>query len=167
MPDGNIRDTEENRLKLIEVFREHRPEIVFGFYNKLTRHPDHYFAGQLVKECMFLAGLKKLRSTHPAHRPSALIYFKGLENQERPDFIVDISEVWEQKIQAIQAYTSQVSVEKVDESNVKTIIRTQAFWEILEAQSRIAGAMIGTKYGESFYCDAPANIADIPAAFKR
>jgi bacillithiol biosynthesis deacetylase BshB1 len=167
MPDGNIRNTEENRMKLIEVIREHRPEIMFGFYNELTRHPDHYFAGQLVKECMFLAGLEKLRSNHPEHRPSALIYFKGLRTQEKPDFVVDISDVWEQKIQAIQAYKSQVTVEKEDESNSKNIIRTQAFWEILEAQSRIAGAMIGTKYGESFYCDTPAKIIDIPAAFKR
>jgi hypothetical protein len=68
---------------------------------------------------------------------------------------------------SIQAYKSQVTVEKEDESNSKNIIRTQAFWEILEAQSRIAGAMIGTKYGESFYCDTPAKIIDIPAAFKR
>jgi bacillithiol biosynthesis deacetylase BshB1 len=167
MPDGNIRNTEENRMKLIEVIREHRPEIVFGFYNELTRHPDHYFAGQLVKECLFLSGLEKLRSSFPPHRPSALIYFKGLTTQEKPDFIVDVSEVWEQKIQAIQAYSSQVIAEKEDDSNTKTFIRSQAFWEILEAQSRIAGAMIGTKYGESFYCDAPANISDIPAAFKR
>jgi len=167
MPDGNLRNTEENRLKLIDVIREHKPEIIFSFYNELTRHPDHYFAGQLVKECVFLAGLEKLQTKHSSHRPSSLIYFKSLRTQDRPDLIVDISEFWERKMQAIRAYSSQVTAEGEDDTSTKTFIRSHTFWEILEAQARIAGSMIGVKYGESFYCDYPAKLADIPTAFKR
>ena len=63
MPDEGIRNTEENRLKLIDVIREHKPQILFGFVNQLVRHPDHYYAGRLVKECLFLAGLEKSRRT--------------------------------------------------------------------------------------------------------
>ena len=167
MPDGNIRNTEENRMKLIDVMREHRPEIVFGFFNELTRHPDHYFAGQLVKECVFLSGLEKLRTKHPAHRPSSLIHFKGLRTLDKPDFVVDISERWEQKIAAIRAYASQVISEDEEDSGSKTLLRKKAFWEILEAHSRSLGAAIGVKYGEAFYSDAPLKIMDIPSAFKR
>ncbi|MBD3305307.1 bacillithiol biosynthesis deacetylase BshB1 [candidate division KSB3 bacterium] len=173
MPDGNIRNTEENRLKLIDVIREHQPEIMFSFYNELTRHPDHYFAGQLVKECVFLAGLEKIRTNHPPHRPSALITFKGMIMQDKPDFVVDISDYWEQKVAAIKAYESQVIVhdqaitQAEQQMPSKTFIRTQAFWEVLEARARIVGAMIGVKYGEAFYSDAPPKIADIPTAFKR
>jgi bacillithiol biosynthesis deacetylase BshB1 len=167
IPDGNIRTTDENRLKLIEVIRAHKPAVVFGFFNQLLRHPDHYYAGLLVKECVFLAGLEKIQTNHPPYRPSALITFKELIIRDKPDFVVDISHYWEQKVAAIRAYASQVMPEGEDDPHSKTFIRSNAFWEILEARSRMAGAMIGVQYGETFYSDTPAKILDIPTAFKR
>ncbi|MCP4405174.1 MAG: bacillithiol biosynthesis deacetylase BshB1 [bacterium] len=167
MPDGNIRNTEENRMKLIEVIRKHRPEIVFSFFNAMPRHPDHYYSGLLAKECVFLAGLEKINTDSPPHRPSTLIHFKELIIKDTPDFIVDISDVWEQKIEAVRAYQSQVIAENGDDSNSKTFIRSNAFWEVLEARSRMAGAMLHVKYGEPFYCETPARIMDIPAAFSQ
>lgn len=167
MPDGNIRDTEENRLKLIDVIRQYRPAIVFGFYPELQRHPDHYQAGMIVKECVFLAGLEKLVSAHPAYRPSQLIYFKLLIFHDRPDFVVDVTEFWEQKLQSIRAYGSQVTAEGEDDRSTKTFIRSNAFWNVLEARCTSAGSLIGVRYGEPFYCDAPPSITDIPTAFRR
>jgi bacillithiol biosynthesis deacetylase BshB1 len=165
MPDGDIRNTEENRFKLIDVIREHKPRIVFGFLNQLVRHPDHYYAGRLVKECAFLAGLEKIRTHHPPHRPSTLITFKELFVEDKPDLVVDISDCWEQKLAAIRAYASQVTVDDKDDHNSKTFIRSQAFWTLLEARCRVAGLRIGVKYGEPFYSDRPAKIMDVPAAF--
>ena len=167
MPDGHIRNTEENRMKLIEVIRKHRPEIVFSFFNSMPRHPDHYYSGLLTKECVFLAGLEKIQTAFPPHRPSNLIHFKELIIKDKPDFIVDISEVWEQKVAAVRAYQSQVIAENGDDSNSKTFIKSNAFWEVLEARSRMAGAMIGVKYGEPFYCETPPKITDALTAFKR
>lgn len=167
LQDGNLRNTDENRLKVIEVIRAQRPQIVVSFYPQMPRHPDHYYAGLLVKECVFLAGLEKIVTTHAAYRPSNLIYFKELILQDKPDFVVDITAVWAQKVAAIQAYDSQVCVNCDDDAPAKTFIRSKEFWEILEARARMAGAMIGVKYGEPFYCDAPARILDIPAAFTR
>ncbi len=167
MPDGNIRNTDENRLKLIDVIRQYKPDIMLSFFPQMPRHPDHYYAGLITKECVFLAGLEKIETQYPPHRPSRLIHFKELIIKDKPDFVVDITEFWERKIKAIRAYESQVTAEGEDDSNTKTFIRSHAFWEIMEARSRMLGAMIGVKYGESFYCDVPANITDIPAAFKR
>ena len=165
--DGNIRNTKENRLKVIDVMREYTPEIVVGFYPQMPRHPDHYYAGLLVKECIFLSGLEKIQTNHPPFRPSNLIHFKELLIYDKPDFVVDISDFWGQKMTAVQAYESQVCVDCEDDTEAKTFIRTRAFWELVEARSRMMGAMIGVKYGEAFYCDAPAKIMDIPAAFTR
>jgi len=167
MPDGNIRNTEENRLKVIDVIRRYRPTIVFGFYPELVRHPDHYYAGLIVKESVFLAGLEKITSNHSAYRPSQLIYFKHLIFHEKPDFVVDVTDFWERKIESIRAYGSQVTAEGEDDRGTKTFIRSSAFWDVLEARCKLAGGMIGVKYGEPFYCDAPARIQDIPAAFQR
>lgn len=167
MPDGNIRNSDENRTKLIEVIRQYTPTIVFGFYPERYRHPDHYHAGVLVKECAFLAGLEKIRTQYSPYRPSQLIYFKHLILQDKPDFVVDVSEFWEQKIKAIRAFSSQVTAEGEDDRGTKTFIRSNAFWEVVESRCRLAGAMVGVRYGEPFYCDTPARILDIPAAFKR
>jgi N-acetylglucosamine malate deacetylase 1 len=167
LPDGNIRNTEENRLKVIDVIRAQQPEILFSFANQLIRHPDHFYAGWLAQECLFLAGLQKIRTTHPPHRPSALITFKGLFVEEMPDFAVDVSAHWQRKLEAIRAYESQVTICHEDERTSKTFIRSQAFWELLEARGRLAGMHIGVPYGEPFYVDAPANIQDVPAAFTR
>ena len=167
LPDGNIRNTEENRLKVIEVIRQLRPRIVFAFYPQMPRHPDHYYAGLVVKECVFLAGLEKLKTDSAPFRPKNLIYFKELLIRDQPDFIVDVTDVWEQKVAAIRAYKSQVTQEDEDDSGTKTFIRSNAFWDVMEARSRTAGAMIGVRYGEPFYCDHPAKIQDVPAAFER
>ncbi len=167
VPDGNIRNTDENRLKLIKAIRQYAPEIMFGFFPEMPRHPDHYYAGLLVKECVFLAGLEKIKTQYPPHRPARLIYFKQLKIKDTPDFVVDITEFWERKIESIRAYESQVTTEGEDDSNTKTFIRSNAFWEIMEARSRMAGAMIGVKYGESFYSDDPPKIQDVPVAFMR
>lgn len=167
LPDGNIRNTEENRLKLIEVIREQRPETVFGFFNQLIRHPDHYYAGLLVRECVFLAGLEKIRTAHPLHRPSTLLTFKELVIRDKPDFVVDISAHWEQKIAAIRAYASQFSLADEPQSDPKRVAKIKTFWELVESRSRMAGAMIGAPYGETFYSDAAIRLTDIPAAFER
>ncbi len=167
MPDGHIRNTEENRMKLIRVIRKHRPTIVFSFFNAMPRHPDHYYSGLLTKECVFLAGLEKIETGSPPHRPSNLIHFKELVLNDKPDVVVDISEVWDQKVQAVRAYQSQVVAGNDAEQPPKTFIKSKAFWEVFEARSRMAGAMIGVRYGEPFYCEAPAKILDIPASFSR
>ena len=167
LPDGNVRNTEENRLKVIEVIRQQRPRIVFAFYPQMPRHPDHYYAGEIVKECVFLAGLEKLKTDSAPFRPKNLIYFKELLIRDQPDFIVDVTDVWEQKVAAIRAYKSQVTQADEDDSETKTFIRSNAFWDVMEARSLTAGAMIGVRYGEPFYCDHPAKIQDVPAAFER
>jgi bacillithiol biosynthesis deacetylase BshB1 len=155
IPDGNVRNTEENRLKIIDVIRQFRPRVVFTFVDLLTRHPDHYYTGVIMKEVIFLAGLEKIKTSHPPYRPNALVQFPELIPKKEADVIVDISDFWETKIRAIQAYSSQVTTEHEKNPRSKTFLRSKEFWEVLEARSRIAGALIGTKYGEPFYAPGP------------
>ncbi|GAB4184768.1 MAG: bacillithiol biosynthesis deacetylase BshB1 [Calditrichia bacterium] len=155
IPDGSVSNTEENRLKVIDVIRQYRPKVVFTFVDLLTRHPDHYYTGVILKECMFLSGLEKIKTNHAPYRPEALIQFPELIPRREPDVIVDITEFWETKIAAIQAYSSQVTVEFEKNPRPKTFLRSEQFWEVLEARSRLAGAQIGVKYGEPFYTQGP------------
>src|ERR1700757_3501035 len=59
IPDGRVKNTWENRLKVARVLREQQPRVVILPYWK-GRHPDHYTASTLGYEACFLAGLAKL-----------------------------------------------------------------------------------------------------------
>jgi bacillithiol biosynthesis deacetylase BshB1 len=157
--DGNVRNTDENRKKVIRVIREFEPNIVFGFVGE-TRHPDHLNVGQLVKECTFLAGLKKLRSDFPPHRPAAFFRFPELIPWEKPDFVVDISDVWEKKLEVLRCFESQFAVGSGSAESPETFLKSKDFWELVEAKARLTGIMIGVKYGEPFYSERPLRILD-------
>ena len=166
IPDGNIRDTEENRRQIIEVIRKHRPELVLSFADRPLRHPDHYHCGRMVKECCYLAGLEKIKTEAPAFRPSAFVGFPELLF-DKPDFVIDVTDFWETRQEAIRCFSTQVAQPGEDDSRSKTFIRSHSFWQIQEARGTMAGALIGVRYGEPFYSDNPPQVLDPLKAFKR
>jgi N-acetylglucosamine malate deacetylase 1 len=161
IPDGRVENTFENRLTVARVIREQRPRVVILPYWK-GRHPDHYTASTLGYEACFLAGLAKLdvsvaRAPSPAnqdngakilppHRPFKIIY-ATLYYDVRPTFVVDITELFETRFQALMAYKSQFS----DQEAGKDLFPAQA--EIrarIEAMARFYGLLGGVTYAEPF-----------------
>jgi bacillithiol biosynthesis deacetylase BshB1 len=160
IPDGRIWNTEGNRVKIIEVIRRFRPQIVFSFVAD-TRHPDHRHTGELVLECIFLAGLEKIATESAPFRPAAFIRFPELFPWHKPDFVVDISDVWEIKMAAIKAYASQFGDgSETPQEPPLTFLKSNEFLELIEAKCRLAGGMIGAKYGEPFYTHRPLRVTD-------
>src|SRR6201992_1794981 len=93
LPDGNVQNTLENRLKIAAVLRRLRPRVVILPYLQ-GRHPDHYTSATLGYEACFAAGLSRLDISpeHGApHRPYKIIY-ASLYADVRPTFVVDITE---------------------------------------------------------------------------
>jgi len=152
IPDGRVENTWENRLKVARVIREQRPHVVILPYWK-GRHPDHYMASTLGYEACFLAGLAKLdlsvapdATSHSPHRPFKIIY-ATLYYDVRPTFVVDITELFETRFQALMAYKSQFS----DQEAGKDLFPAQA--EIrarIEAMARFYGLLGGVTYAEPF-----------------
>ncbi len=153
IPDGRVENTFENRLKVARVIREQRPRVVILPYWK-GRHPDHYTASTLGYEGCFLAGLAKLdfgavgasATKLPPHRPFKIIY-ATLYYDVRPTFVVDITELFETRFQALMAYKSQFS----DQEAGKDLFPAQA--EIrarIEAMARFYGLLGGVTYAEPF-----------------
>ncbi len=165
LPDGNVRNTDSARQKVIEVIRDTRPELVFTFTDAPMRHPDHRVTGEIVRECVFLAGLEKFDTNQRPFRPSACIGFPELIPSSEPDFVLDITSFWNVKLNAIRAYDSQVTAEGENDGNTKTFIRSNRFWEILEARAIMAGAKVGAGYGEPFFSDQPLLIENVMAPF--
>ena len=163
VPDGRVEVTWENKLKIIKEIRTYRPRIVFAPY-WITRHPDHEKASHIVREAAYLAGLKKLNPDQEPFRPHKVLYYQ-CRYEFTPSFIVDISDVHEQKINSILAYKSQFHHQnKAEFGDEATLLSKPEFLDKIETRDKQYGTYIGVKYGEPFLIREAIRVDD-PVAF--
>ena len=136
--------------KVTAAIRKWRPRLVLGPCLE-DRHPDHIAGAELVRRAYYAATISKgPGQPHPAHRPDAWVqYFGHLEPQ--PSFIVDISDVWEQRLALAACYGSQVSPQQQDE--LPTNIGAPDFQRRVESRFAYWGSRIGAAYGEPYRMD--------------
>src|SRR3954468_19282369 len=109
LADAGIVNDVATRELLARAIRRFRPKVVIAPARE-GRHPDHHITAQLVRDACFVAGLAKLAPDVPKHRPKKLLHCVSFrEDFGKPTFVVDISEVFETKMQAIRCYDSQFS----------------------------------------------------------
>ncbi len=167
MRDGFFKNDEANQIKLIEALRKYQPEIVLA--NSLSdRHPDHGRAGKLIAETCFLSGLIKIETkdekgkVQEAWRPKYVFHYIQ-DNYIEPDFIVDISDVFEQRMEAIKAYTTQFYNPENEDDGPQTYISTPDFLESIVARARMMGKKIGVRYGEGFNSEKRIGVSGFDA----
>ncbi|HMN33762.1 MAG TPA: bacillithiol biosynthesis deacetylase BshB1, partial [Chitinophagaceae bacterium] len=108
MRDGFFKNDEEHQLKLIKALRKYKPEIVLG--NVMAdRHPDHGRAGHLINDSCFLSGLAKIETFDDEGRPQEKwrpkYFFQYLQDwYHEPELIIDVTDAFDLKMQAIDAY---------------------------------------------------------------
>ena len=147
LPDGNLTNTFENRLKIIKVVRDLKPAVCLVPY-WIDRHPDHEAASHLIRDGLFFAGLPKIDTEQDPFRPIKTFYYM-LHTPFEPSFVVDISNEFNQKMKAIHAYESQFSATG---SNTKhTFINQEEFLKSIEIRARFYGYRAGCTYGEPYY----------------
>ncbi len=157
LPDANIENTRDNRLKIIELLRLYRPDIVFIPYWE-DRHPDHGRASHLCREAAFYSGLQKVETVfgnqpQSAFRPKRIVYCRARYEYAREHgfpFIVDISDTFHLKMKAVEAYASQFHNPNYRSDEPQTHISTPEFLEVIETKARYYGSLIDKKYGEPF-----------------
>lgn len=160
--DGGLAVSRENELVLMDIIRREKPRLVFTPYPD-DRHPDHARAGRLVTDAAFYAGLRKIETAHPAHRPQQTIYFPTALLHE-PDFIVDITPAMETRRRAILAFASQFHAEGSAEP--ETMLSQRMFLDAVEARARHFGFLVGAEFGEGFLSRRPPRINDLIGAFE-
>lgn len=160
MPDGRFEISDTNRAKIIDLIRIYQPEIVIA-NAPYDRHPDHGRASLLVEESMFLAGLVKWQFdgvASNAWRPKALYKYMQFVHF-KPDFIYDISDVIETKMEAIKAHSSQFYNPASNEPH--TLIASQEFFNSISARSAEFGLQAGFIHGEPFQVIRTPGVKDI------
>ncbi len=151
LKDGFFRNHQEEQLTVVSAIRKYQPEIILA--NAIyDRHPDHGKGANLAFEATFLAGLSKVETSlngkiQSPWRPKA-IYHCVQSQYIKPDFVVDISDFWEQKLTAIRAFKTQFYDPNSNEPD--TYISHPGFLKMIESRAQEMGYAIGTKYGEGF-----------------
>jgi N-acetylglucosamine malate deacetylase 1 len=156
LPDGDLGTLPEHRDVVIRLIREVRPAIVLAPYPE-DRHPDHAAAGRLVREGSFLAGVQRI-GPGERHRPGRLYHYM-IHHPFTPSFVIDVSAVWDRKIEAVLAHESQFGVDGLEP---KTELAGGGFLSMIEARARFHGAMIGVERGEAYYVSGPVPLEFLP-----
>jgi bacillithiol biosynthesis deacetylase BshB1 len=159
LPDGNVQNNLENRLKIAAVLRRLRPRVVILPYWQ-GRHPDHYTTATLGYEACFAAGLTKLDlpAEHGApHRPYKVLY-ASLYADVRPTFVVDITPHIETRLQSLLAYRSQYGEHA---AGAGLFVPEDDIRERMFATARHYGLLAGVKYAEPFVQREVACVQDL------
>jgi bacillithiol biosynthesis deacetylase BshB1 len=162
LPDANIEVNAKNRLKLIQVYRKYRPQILLIPHSH-DRHPDHVHAHHLCREAWFYSGLTRIETKlggkkQNPWRPRKYFHYIG-RHMLTPTFIVDISDVFDIRMKAIRAYASQFYNPFSEEP--ETVLSRKMFLDVVETRAKYYGHQIGVSHGEPFYSVQPIGVTDI------
>ncbi|KKI88765.1 deacetylase [Bacillus sp. SA1-12] len=151
LPDRGLYITEAAINSIVTVIREYQPTIVFAPYLE-DRHPDHGHCAKLVEEAVFSAGIRNYKDAlgQFSHRVKDL-HFYMINGFHRPDFVIDISDSIDKKIESLRAYKSQF--EKAEGSADTPL--TNGYIETVESRERLFGKEAGVLYAEGFKTKKP------------
>lgn len=167
MADGFFSNDKEHLLPIIQVVREHRPEIVLA--NAISdRHADHGRAAKLASDACFYAGLSKIETIgdnglpQERWRPQAVYHY--IQDYNLPaDFVVDITAFIGQKIEVVLAFRSQFYNPDAEEyaDQLNTPISGKDFLDFLRAKARTYGRPAGFEYAEAFTVGRTPGVTDL------
>ena len=173
MADGFLQNDEAHQRKVITALRTYQPEIIFCNAPE-DRHPDHGRSSRMVTDAAFLSGLLKIQTekngeAQEAWRPKYV--FKYIQDRMLlPDFVIDITNVFEQKIEAIKAYKTQFHVQHPadtgDTDGPETYISTPDFLDSVIYRHKWFGKMIGVKYAEGFISEKVIGLKSFDSIIK-
>jgi len=158
LPDGAVVNTPENRAKLAVLIRQAKPDVVITHWLK-GRHPDHAVTAQLVRDACFAAGLKNIEPGVPTHRPRKVLHALSFrEDNEKPTFVVDVSDSFEKKLEAIRCYASQFS----DVNQAGEIFPNgESLFDLIRHHAAHYGSLIRARYGEPFHTNETMRVDDV------
>lgn len=149
--DGFFKNDEVHQLEIIKQIRKYQPDIVLC--NAIDdRHIDHPKGSKLVSDACFLSGLAKIETQYEgqiqaAWRPKLVYHYIQWKNIE-PDFVVDVTDFMDVKIQSILAYSSQFYDPNSKEP--ETPITSKNFLESVKYRAQDLGRLVNVDYAEGF-----------------
>lgn len=139
LPNRVLEDSVMARRKVAEIYRQFRPRMVF-IHGERDSHPDHMAGFHIVNKARFDAKLTKTDMRGEPYYPPRMFMFHASHLKHFPDpaFIIDVTETFDKKIEAIRAYESQF----------KAAGREDVMIEKLTSMAAYFGGLINVRYGE-------------------
>lgn len=108
--DGELEPTLENRKKITRLIREWKADIVIS-HRPWDYHPDHRYVGVLVQDAAYMVQVPHFCPDTPPLKSNPLFLYSS-DRFRKPypfqaDIAVDITSVFEQKVDALLALESQ------------------------------------------------------------
>lgn len=162
LPNRELMDGPTARYALATALRKYRPKIMVAMAGRTpAASPDHY-QGQLIAEASRFysqftkwndrfGGTEPFRIDHLVYRPTRI---SADVTHWHSQFVVDISDTIERKIEAIRCYRSQFDDERF--AGLEHYVRSGA---------GVEGGSIGVKYGEGYALPRPLGVTDMVAMF--
>ena len=108
--DGELTPNLEVRKQIIRAIRRWNADIVLA-PRPNDYHPDHRYTGVLVQDAAYMVVVPNVAADTPPleKNPVFIYYYDGFKKPApfRPDIVVSIDDVYEKKLDAMDAHTSQ------------------------------------------------------------
>ncbi len=160
--DAFFLNDKAHQIEIIKMIRKYQPDIVLC--NAIDdRHIDHSKASKLVSDACFLSGLRKIETqidnqTQEVWRPKLVYHYIQWKNIE-PDFVVEVNDYIDKKIEAVMAYKSQFYNPNSNEPT--SPIATKNFKESISYRARDLGRLINKDYAEGFTVERLAAVENL------
>lgn len=167
LADGFFTHNPDSLRRIIHYIRACQPEIVLANAHS-DRHPDHGRAAKLTADACYYSGLGKIVTENPdgtvqdKWRPRAVYHYIQDHNLE-PDFVVDISDYFDHKMEAVLAYRSQFFLPEAEEyaAEAQTPISGKQFRDFLRAKAAAYGRAAGFDLAEGFNVNRTIGVQDL------
>jgi LmbE family N-acetylglucosaminyl deacetylase len=153
-PDAGEYNYFDLRCDFLKYIRMLKPDFVFAPDAWLTYegHRDHIQTGLAAAEAVMFAGLTKIPSSDPevdsSYEPHSIdgiaLYFT-----REPNYVADISGVWEEKIAAVRCYETQFDPQGMDQLVMALDRKSQ---QVAQGQSFARGEPLKVLHTSALHC---------------
>ena len=151
LPDRQLRDSPEQTAAIVALIRACRPATI-ALPHWADRHPDHTAAAYLVGAAAFSSGLRRFTAPGETWKTDWLVYY-FINTPGEPSFVVDVSEHYETKRQALDCHRSQFT--PADADSTSTRLTSPLFRQLIESRDAQFGALAGVRWAEGFVVREP------------
>ncbi len=149
--DGGITASPHIVRSAVEYIRKHQPRVLAIPYWQ-DRHPDHVAASDVLSLAVFRSGLRRYDTDAAPWRPEWVCYY-FINDGDAPSFVVDVSEYYERKREALACFKSQFT--PAGEAAVRTRLTAPAFRQLIESRDAQFGAQAGVAFAEGLIVREP------------
>jgi bacillithiol biosynthesis deacetylase BshB1 len=162
-PDTQLSASLELRRAVVSAIRRHRPRVVLAPM-PVDLHPDHAACGQAVRDAYYPSGMLNADATGAPWRPRRVFHYPMHDEPATP-VIVDVTPVWEERLELVRCFASQLHAGQAD-SGHETLIARPDFLLRIEARARVWGRRASVNFGEPLLVGAEGAAAlDVRALF--